>query len=112
MAARLDPEERRRLLLGAVVMYNGSHALHGLWRHQEADRHRDFMDLRQWVELAQLLERGRFDLLFFADVIGAYDVYGGDWSAAAREGVQFPNADPLVLLSALAPATEHIGLAA
>jgi long-chain alkane monooxygenase len=105
-------EGRRRMLLGAVVMYNGSHALHGLWRHPEAGDHRDFMDVKQWIELAQLLERGRFDLLFFADVIGAYDVYGGDWKATAREGVQFPNADPLVLLSALAPATENIGLAA
>jgi long-chain alkane monooxygenase len=112
MARAVDPEERRRLLLGAVVMYNGSHALHGLWRHPEADRQRDFMDVGQWIELAQLLERGRFDLLFFADVIGAYDVYGGDWKAAAREGVQFPNADPLILLAALATATENIGLAA
>jgi len=104
--------ERRRMLLGAVVMYNGSHALHGLWRHPEATDHRDFVDVKQWIELARLLERGRFDLLFFADVIGAYDVYGGDWKATAREGVQFPNADPLVLLAALATQTEDIGLAA
>jgi FMN-dependent oxidoreductase (nitrilotriacetate monooxygenase family) len=101
----------RRLLLGAVVMYNGSHALHGLWRHPSAEVQRNFEGVAQWVELAQLLERGRFDLLFFADVIGAYDVYGGDWRATAREGAQFPTADPLVLLAALAPATEHLGLA-
>jgi long-chain alkane monooxygenase len=112
MTAAPNQEEHDRFLLGAVVMYNGSHALHGLWRHPEADRQRDFMGLQPWVELAELLERGRFDLLFFADVIGAYDVYGGDWRATAREGVQFPNADPLVLLSALVSATENIGLAA
>jgi long-chain alkane monooxygenase len=104
--------ERKRMLLGAVVMYNGSHALHGLWRHPDAADHREFMDVKQWIELAELLERGRFDLMFFADVIGAYDIYGGDWKAAAREGVQFPNADPLTLLAALAPVTEHLGLAA
>jgi FMN-dependent oxidoreductase (nitrilotriacetate monooxygenase family) len=101
----------KRLLLGAVVMYNGSHGFHGLWRHPNAARQRQFEGLEQWVELGRLLERGRFDLLFFADVIGAYDVYRGGWETTAREGAQFPTNDPLVLLSALVPATEHLGLA-
>lgn len=59
----------KRLLLGAGVMYNGSHGFHGLWRHPKAARQRQFEGLEQWVELGQLLERGRFDLLsgVFAD---------------------------------------------
>jgi len=100
----------RRFLLSAVTMFNGSHAVHGMWRHPQAVRQRAFERFDHWLELARTLERGRFDLLFLADVIGAYDVYGGDWTAAARHGVQFPSNDPLVLLSALAPATEHLGL--
>lgn len=110
-AADATPTRDRRLLLGAVVMYNGSHALHGLWRHPDAERQRNFEGFADWLDLARTLERGRFDFLFFADVIGAYDVDGGDWRSTAREGAQFPTADPLVLLSALAPATEHLGLA-
>ena len=103
-------ERERRFLLGAVTMFNGSHAVHGIWRHPDFHRHREFERLDHWLELARTLERGRFDLLFLADVIGAYDVYGDDWKASARYGVQFPSYDPLVLLAALAPATEHLGL--
>jgi hypothetical protein len=45
-----DDERSRRLLLGAVVMYNGSHALHGLRRHPDAVRQREFEGLQQWVD--------------------------------------------------------------
>jgi long-chain alkane monooxygenase len=103
-------EREHRFLLGAVTMFNGSHAVHGIWRHPDFHRQREFERLNHWLELARTLERGRFDLLFLADVIGAYDVYGDDWKASARYGVQFPSYDPLVLLAALAPATEHLGL--
>jgi FMN-dependent oxidoreductase (nitrilotriacetate monooxygenase family) len=103
-------ESERRFLLGAVTMFNGSHAVHGIWRHPAFDRQRQFERIDHWLELARTLERGCFDLLFLADVIGAYDVYGGDWRASARYGVQFPSYDPLVLLAALAPATKHLGL--
>lgn len=102
---------RKRLILGAVAMYNGSHAFHGVWRHPDAAKQREFETLPSWVELAKTLERGRSDFLFFADVIGAYDVYGGDWSATAREGAQFPSNDPLVLSAALAAVTENLGYA-
>ncbi|MCF8608791.1 hypothetical protein L5G28_01255 [Gordonia sp. HY285] len=34
------------------------------------------------ADLARLLERGRFDGLFIADVLGTYDVYAGTDEAA------------------------------
>ncbi|MGH8013863.1 MAG: NtaA/DmoA family FMN-dependent monooxygenase, partial [Candidatus Binataceae bacterium] len=65
-----------------------------------------------WIELAQLLEHGCFDSLFFADVHGAYDVYGGNAVAGIRHAVQFPGNDPTVLFPALAQATRHLGFVA
>jgi alkanesulfonate monooxygenase len=56
-----------------------------------------------------LLERGKFDALFLADVLGAYDVYGGSPDAALRGGVQVPANDPLMLVSAMALVTKHLG---
>jgi len=43
----------------------------------DASAHRAglYNTLDYWVELAQLLERGKFDALFLADVLGVYDVY-------------------------------------
>jgi hypothetical protein len=52
-----------------------------------------------WVELARLLERGKFDGLFLADVVGVYDVYGGSPDIALREAAQVPTNDPLLNLS-------------
>ncbi|MBS1879430.1 MAG: NtaA/DmoA family FMN-dependent monooxygenase [Actinobacteria bacterium] len=92
-------------------MNNASHFAHGLWRRPDAARQRDFEGLASWLELVRTLERGRFDMLFLADVIGAYDVYRGGWETTVREGTQFPTNDPLVLLAALVGGSEHLGLA-
>jgi FMN-dependent oxidoreductase (nitrilotriacetate monooxygenase family) len=98
------------LLFNAFTMNCVSFINHGLWRHP-ATRQTDYTDLDTWIELARMLERGRFDTLFFADVIGTYDVYRGGLDTAIREATQFPNNDPSVLIPALAHATEHLGFA-
>lgn len=101
---------RPPLRLAAFVMDTVSHIQHGLWRHPEARQH-EFDDVRMWIDLAQTLERGRFDTLFFADVVGLYGPADGDYTVNAREGLQVPNADPSILAAALATHTEHLGLA-
>ncbi|MEU4670759.1 LLM class flavin-dependent oxidoreductase [Amycolatopsis sp. NPDC023774] len=58
---------------------------------------------------ARTLERGRFDTLFFADVLAPYETYCGSRDAAVREGMQFPTGDPSVLIPLLAYHTEHLG---
>jgi alkanesulfonate monooxygenase SsuD/methylene tetrahydromethanopterin reductase-like flavin-dependent oxidoreductase (luciferase family) len=70
-----------------------------------------YRDLGVWVELAKLLERGKFDGLFLADVIGVYDVFRGSRDVAVRGGVQIPVNDPSLLIPAMAHATEHLGFA-
>lgn len=68
-----------------------------------------FNRLSYWADLARLLERGLFDALFIADVLGIYDVYQGGPEAALRGGVQVPVNDPLLLVPAMAGVTEHLG---
>src|ERR1700709_353194 len=91
-------------------MNTNSHIQHGLWRHPSA-RQVDFNDVNVWIELAQHLEAGNFDAMFFADVVGLYGPVNGSYEVNAREGLQIPSNDPAVLLSALAVNTEHLGLA-
>lgn len=102
-------EDPRRLKLSAFVMNTNSHIQHGLWRHPDARQH-DFASLGLWLDLARTLERGRFDAIFFADVLGLYGPGDGDYTVNAREGLQFPNNDPSVLLGAITAVTEHLGL--
>src|SRR5690606_5364187 len=80
----------------------------GLWTHPDDQAHR-YTDLEYWIELAELLERGGFDSLFLADVLGVYDVYQGTAEAAIRGGVQIPVNDPLLAVPAMAAVTEHLG---
>ncbi|MGA0565533.1 LLM class flavin-dependent oxidoreductase [Ancylobacter sp. VNQ12] len=100
----------RELIFNAFVMNTTSHIQHGLWRHPNARQH-DFNDVRLWIDLARTLEAGLFDAIFFADVVGLYGPLNGDYAVNAREGLQIPNNDPSVLLSAIAVNTEHLGLA-
>jgi FMN-dependent oxidoreductase (nitrilotriacetate monooxygenase family) len=98
----------RQIRFNAFDMNCVAHQSSGLWRHPD-DRSQSYTDLGYWTELAKLLEKGRFDGIFLADVLGTYDVYGGTNEAAIRNGAQIPVADPLLVIPAMAYVTEHLG---
>jgi FMN-dependent oxidoreductase (nitrilotriacetate monooxygenase family) len=101
---------QRRLRFNAFAMNCVSHIHHGQWVRLDT-RQLDYARLDAWVELAQILERGKFDALFLADVVGTYDSYGGNRDAAVEEGLQIPVNDPSLLIPAMAYATENLGFA-
>ncbi|MCA3363427.1 MAG: LLM class flavin-dependent oxidoreductase [Roseomonas sp.] len=84
------------------------HIQQGMWRHPR-DRSADYLSLDYWMGLARLLEEGLFDGLFLADVLGIYDVHGGNDDAAIRNAVQVPLLDPMLLVPAMAAATRNLG---
>lgn len=100
----------RPLHFAAFVMNTASHIIQGTWRRPTA-RQADFNRLDLWVDLAKTLERGGFDAIFFADVVGLYAPYRGDERKYVEVGLQVPSNDPSVLASAIAYATEHLGIA-
>lgn len=100
----------RPLRFSAFVMNTTSHITHGAWRLPEAQQH-EFGSLDLWVSLAEELERGKFDFIFFADVVGLYHDYQADWKKFVDTGLQIPNHDPAAIASAIAHATEHLGIA-
>lgn len=100
----------RELFLNAFAMNCVGHQSQGMWRHP-LDRSSDYKRLHHWVELARLLERGKLDGLFLADVVGVYDVYGGSVDTALREAVQVPMNDPLLVIPSMAQATTHLAFA-
>ena len=98
----------KEIRLNAFEMNCVAHQSPGLWRHPR-DRSRDYRRLDGWIALAKTLERGLFDGLFLADVLGVYDVFGGSPASALRHATQTPVNDPLLLVPAMAAATEHLG---
>jgi FMN-dependent oxidoreductase (nitrilotriacetate monooxygenase family) len=99
----------REIRLNAFDMSCVGHQSPGLWRHP-SDRSADYNTIGYWTSLAKTLERGLFDGIFMADVLGVYDVYGGNRDAAARNATQLPVTDPMMVVSAMAAVTEHLGI--
>ncbi|MFD0735380.1 LLM class flavin-dependent oxidoreductase [Planotetraspora mira] len=102
--------ERRIIHFNLFEMNCVGHIQHGLWTHPDNNRHR-YTDIDYWTGLATLLERGLFDAVFLADVVGLYDRYQGGPGTAIREAVQVPANDPLLVVPAMAAVTRHLGFA-
>ena len=98
----------KQIRLNAFDMNCVVHQSPGLWTHPR-DRADTYNRFDYWVGLAQLLERGKFDALFLADVLGIYDVYGGGPDMALEQAIQVPVNDPLMVVPAMAYATKHLG---
>ncbi|RWU23506.1 N5,N10-methylene tetrahydromethanopterin reductase [Pseudomonas alkylphenolica] len=99
---------KKKILLNAFNMNCIGHINHGLWTHPR-DTSTQYKTLEYWTELAQLLERGLFDGLFIADIVGVYDVYQNSVDVPLKESIQLPVNDPLLLVSAMAAVTRHLG---
>ncbi|WP_026106245.1 LLM class flavin-dependent oxidoreductase [Vreelandella jeotgali] len=83
--------------LNLFIMGCGHHR--AAWRHPDSAAEK-MGDIRHFESLARTAERGKFDAVFFADGHAPGNVAGGPlWFL-----------EPLTALSAMARATEHIGL--
>ncbi len=94
-----------QLKLGAFLANSGHHV--AAWRHPlaQADASQDF---EHFKAIARSAERGKFDALFIADVVGLWGHHLDALSRTARA----EHFEPLTLMSALAAVTERIGLIA
>lgn len=99
---------KKRIILNAFDMTCVSHQAAGTWRHPESQASR-YNDLEYWTNMAIELERGHFDTLFIADVVGVYDVYRNSAAAALKDADQVPVNDPFGAISAMAAVTNHVG---
>jgi FMN-dependent oxidoreductase (nitrilotriacetate monooxygenase family) len=99
---------RKQIILNAFSMNCVGHINHGLWTHPR-DRSHEYKKLSYWTDLAKTLERGLFDGIFLADIIGVYDIYQNSVDLTLKESIQLPVNDPILLISAMAAATRHLG---
>ncbi|NDB44506.1 MAG: LLM class flavin-dependent oxidoreductase [Betaproteobacteria bacterium] len=98
----------KHIKLNAFDMNCVGHIQQGLWTHPR-DQSTRYLDLNYWTDYAKRLEAGLFDGIFFADVVGVYDVLGSSPDAAVKGAVQVPVNDPMMLIPAMASVTEHLG---
>jgi alkanesulfonate monooxygenase SsuD/methylene tetrahydromethanopterin reductase-like flavin-dependent oxidoreductase (luciferase family) len=94
----------RHLALGLFVLGHG-HSV-GSWRAPGAAAD-DLLNLDYYAAITRTAERGKMDMIFFAEVLYSYERDGRHASEMA-----YPTLDPMVLLAALGEVTERIGLTA
>jgi FMN-dependent oxidoreductase (nitrilotriacetate monooxygenase family) len=97
--------KKRQLVLNVFLQRFGHHL--AAWRHPSSkDNGRPNLDW--WVRGAQLAEAAKFHTFFLADFIGRSGEITAD---TGRSGISY-QFEPFTLLSAIATATQNIGLVA
>ena len=90
--------------LGLFLNGEGHHV--AAWRDPDV-RAGASQDFAHFAELARTAERGRFDMLFYAD---SQSTFGPDDPDIWKRGTAACKLEPITLFSALAVVTRHIGL--
>lgn len=93
--------KQRQLSLGAFLMFPGQHA--GSWRHPET-KQENLWNIEFAAEIARTAERGKFDLVFLADILGV-----GVSNPTFEYGAPLLQFEPITFFSYLAAVTEKIG---
>jgi FMN-dependent oxidoreductase (nitrilotriacetate monooxygenase family) len=70
----------------------------------------DFLDLDHWIAMARRCEAAGVDFLFFADDYGYPVLHDQIPPVSLAKAVQFPRCDPMMIIPALAAATQTLGL--
>jgi FMN-dependent oxidoreductase (nitrilotriacetate monooxygenase family) len=99
----------RQMHFVAFLMTGPTCHHHGAWRHPESAVD-DLLSPTRYEHIARVLEEGRLDALFFADILGIYDLYDGKYDTMVGKGGQVCLLDPAVILPIMARVTERIGL--
>ena len=92
--------------LGGFFHPTGNHVASWLSPDAQADAGQN---IQHYVELAQMAEWAKFDMMFLADAVATRD---GNIEALSRWPQYMAYFEPITLLSALAMVTTHLGLAA
>jgi FMN-dependent oxidoreductase (nitrilotriacetate monooxygenase family) len=102
--------QKRQMRLVAFLKAGPTSHHHGMWRHPETEN--GFLEPDWYEHIARVLEKGCFDGLFFADVLGIYDYYNRSFATMVGKGGALSLLDPLPILAMMARVTRHIGLGA
>ncbi|CCH86939.1 Monoxygenase [Modestobacter italicus] len=81
----------------------------GSWRHPD-DTSAAYLTIEHWTGLARRFEDAGLDFLFLADSYGYPTLHDRVIDLAVADAINFPAADPVVLVSAIAAATSRLGV--
>ncbi len=102
----------KKMHFAQFLVHGPSHHSLAMWRHPRTEQAPEAWRTPElYQHIAQVCERGLFDMVFFADLNYISDTYRGSLEPALSGAAQAPEHDPVPLLSFMAAATKRIGLA-
>jgi FMN-dependent oxidoreductase (nitrilotriacetate monooxygenase family) len=101
----------KKMHFAVILLHCPMHHSVGSWRLPRSLVGYDYARPPFWQDVARILERGKFDMLFLADAIGVSDRYGHSIDTTIRYGVQCPTHDATPLIPLMATVTSRLGLA-
>lgn len=104
----MGKKTRKHIRFNAFDMNCITHLSPGLWRYP-GDEALRYKDIEYWQNVARIAERGLFDAIFIADVLGVYELYRNNDITALTHAVQTPVNDPVQLAAIGAAVTKHLG---
>jgi FMN-dependent oxidoreductase (nitrilotriacetate monooxygenase family) len=100
----------RQLHLGGFQIASQVTHSHAAWRHPGSDT--GFTMPEYYHRIGRILERGKFDFVFFADLLAAPARYGGDIAEPLRRGTQATaTLDPSIVAASIGAVTSKLGVA-
>ncbi|MGI9426406.1 MAG: NtaA/DmoA family FMN-dependent monooxygenase [Hyphomicrobiaceae bacterium] len=102
----------KKIHLAQFLVHGPTYHSHAMWRHPNTQAAGfDWRRPELYEHIAKTCERGKFDMIFFADLNYISDSYRGELAPALKYASQAPEHDPMPLLTWLGAVTKRIGLA-
>ena len=104
---------KKKIHLAQFLIHGPTYHSIAMWRHPRTEwTEESWRTPALYQHIAQVCERGLFDMVFFADLNYISDSFKGSLEPALRYATQAPEHDPIPLLSMIGAVTTHIGLGA
>src|SRR5918994_6109184 len=104
---------KRKMHLAQFLCHGPTYHSLAMWRHpQTAEAGYDWARPELYQHIARVCERGKFDMVFFADLNYISDTYRGRWTPRFGTPPRRPSTIPSPLLSFMGAVTTRIGLVA
>ena len=102
--------KKKKLHLLGFAQHGAMNHMIGTWAHPNDKIGYDYAQPEYWQDVGRVLERGRFDGIFIADVLAPYTTYKGSSDYSIKYAVQCPIHEPALLAPVIGLATKHLGI--
>jgi len=100
----------KKMHLAFILTHGPSNSSIGTWTLPGAFEKNRYYEPEFWEDIGRTLDRGKLDMVFFADAYGLPETYQGRMDPHLRYAIQMPRHDPMPLVPLIARVTKGLGI--